>query len=70
MSVLVEAPRLLSAEQVADRLSINVHTVYRLARQGELVTTRIGARRLFDPADVIAFVERSKANAGEDATDA
>jgi excisionase family DNA binding protein len=51
---------LWTAEEVAERLRLNIATVYRLARRGDLVAVRIGTRRLFDPKDVAAFIERSK----------
>lgn len=44
--------RLLSVQEVADRLGVSFWTVYRMARSGQLASVRIGRRRLFAMEDL------------------
>jgi excisionase family DNA binding protein len=48
--------KLLSLEEVAQKLGVSVWTVHRLARSGRLASVRLGRRRLVSPADVEALV--------------
>ena len=53
--------RYLTVEDVAEMLLTHPETVREWSRRGTLVGFRAGARVLFDPADVEAFVARRKA---------
>lgn len=55
-----EPKRLLDYQGVAHYLSISVAQTKELARAGEFVKVPIGARVLFDRADVDAYIERVK----------
>jgi len=52
---------LLAPVDVARVLGVHVCTVRRLGDRGELHITRIGRRTLFHPADVLDYIERSRA---------
>jgi len=53
-------PRLMDAVETATALRISTRTVWALAKGGELPVVCIGRRRLFDPADVAAFIASRK----------
>lgn len=50
-----EALDLLEVPDVAARLKVSEKTVRRLVASGELLSVKIGARRLIAPEDVIAY---------------
>jgi len=53
--------RLLTADDMADMLSVPRRTVYSLVDQGHLRALRVGSRLLrFHPADVAEFLERAR----------
>src|SRR4051812_5089972 len=49
---------LLTTEQAAQRLSVSRATLYRLMRNGELASVRIGRSRRVTPAALDDFVQR------------
>jgi excisionase family DNA binding protein len=51
-------PRLVSARQAADALSIGLTKVYELMDADELTTVHIGRRRLIPVVELDRFVER------------
>ena len=57
---------LMTAETVAEKLSISLSMVYKLRRSGALPSVRVGALYRFHPDDVRAFMrgERSVQRAG------
>jgi excisionase family DNA binding protein len=52
-------PRLLTVDETAAFLRIDRSSVYRLEREGELQSVRVGRRRRFRPEDLSAYLERS-----------
>jgi excisionase family DNA binding protein len=50
--------KLLTAKEVADRLSISRVTLWRLARDGKIEAHRIGKQLRFDREEVEAFIKR------------
>lgn len=56
----MSADRLLTAEQVAERLSVSERYVWRLGREGELPRVQVGKYVRFDPADITAFIAGRK----------
>lgn len=52
--------RLLSYTQAATYLGISLRSMKTLAAEGEVLKVQLGARVLFDRADLDAFVERAK----------
>ena len=52
--------QLLSATQAAGRLGVSLWTVYRMARNGELASVRIGRRRLFAATDLEELVHATR----------
>ena len=55
-----EVPHLMSAKEVAERIRVKPSTVANLRRNGKLQGVLIGKAFMFDPADVLAFIERQK----------
>jgi len=53
--------RFMTVEAVAEMLMVHAETVREWSRRGDLTGFRAGARVLFDPADVDAFITRRKA---------
>jgi excisionase family DNA binding protein len=54
---------MLTAGEVAERLSISTYSVYALARSGELPAVRIGPRRLrFDSARLEELIAGGRVN--------
>jgi excisionase family DNA binding protein len=49
--------RLLTADQVAERLQVSRYSVWRWARLGELPALRAGHRIRFRELDVLRFLE-------------
>lgn len=49
--------KLLTVEQLAERLAVNPMTVRRMVNRGQLPAVRIGRAIRFKPADVDAFLE-------------
>lgn len=56
--VLTTLEALLTAADVAKLLRCSRRFVYQLHRDGELVSVQLGAKVLFRPEDVRAFVDR------------
>jgi excisionase family DNA binding protein len=54
--------KILTVQEVADRLRVHRSTVSRFAQSGELDSYLIGTRRLFKESDVLAFFEKQKAS--------
>ena len=52
--------KILTVEEVADKLRVHRSTVSRFAQSGELDSYLIGTRRLFKESDVLAFFEKQK----------
>ena len=52
--------KMLTAKEVAHRLSISSSKVYQLLQQGAIPGVRIGASVRVDPTDLAKFVERCK----------
>ena len=57
--------RLLTAEELAERLAVPPTWIYRAAREGRLPTIKLGRYRRFDEADVERWIEEQKSNANE-----
>ena len=53
--------KILTIQEVADRLRVHRSTVTRYAQSGELKSYQIGNRRLFKETDVWAFFENQAA---------
>jgi len=53
-------PRLLTIDEVADRLRVHRSTVFRLIRDGELESYRVADRRLVSEHDLATYLERCK----------
>jgi excisionase family DNA binding protein len=51
---------LLSADEVARVLGVSRKTVYKLARQGEIVSLRVGGLLRFIESDLRAYLSRSR----------
>ena len=60
---------LLTAEQAAEYLHLNVKRVQALAREGKLPGRRVGRKWLFDPHDLELTLGRARGPAGEPGTD-
>ena len=57
MRQLNQASRILTVQEVAEILRVHRSTVSRYAKSGELVSYKIGIRRLFKESDVWSFFE-------------
>jgi excisionase family DNA binding protein len=55
-----DAPQLIDRLQAARVLGVSPGTVENLRLRGELPSLKIGARRLFDRADIAAFIAARK----------
>lgn len=53
---LEHPPRLLTADEVAERLNVSLSLVYKLRRQGRLRCIQIGSLYRFHPDDLLAFI--------------
>ena len=51
---------LLSVQEAAERLGVSFWTVYRMARNGQLASVRIGRRRLFAAEDLEELVRTTR----------
>jgi excisionase family DNA binding protein len=58
---------LLTTEEVADFLRVDIVTVRRLVNRGELTAYRIGSEYRFTRADLEGFVNRQRVSTGENA---
>lgn len=56
--------KLLTAEEVAERLCVPQTWVYRAARKGDLPSVQCGRYRRFDEADVERWIELRKGRKG------
>jgi excisionase family DNA binding protein len=61
MSVCLTTKKLLTAKQVADSLSISVHTAYKWAENGKLPSIKIGYLLRFDPERIEQFIRKGAA---------
>ncbi|QOV90572.1 helix-turn-helix domain-containing protein [Humisphaera borealis] len=52
--------KLMSSREAATFLAISPRTLWTIVDRGELAAVKIGRSVRFDPADLIAFVERAK----------
>jgi excisionase family DNA binding protein len=56
-----EEARLLTPEQVAERLSVSRHTIMKWLRDGKLAGRKLGGKIWrIEPDEVQAFIERSQ----------
>lgn len=55
-----DVPHLMSAGDVAERIRVKPRTVANLRRSGKLKAVLVGKSYMFDPVDVIAFIEHQK----------
>jgi excisionase family DNA binding protein len=53
-------PRLLTVDETAAYLRVDRSTIYRLEREGELQSVRVGRRRRFRPNDLAEYLERGQ----------
>lgn len=61
MSALpADAPRILTADEVADLLRVNTATVRRMAKQRTLTPYRVGRLLRFDARDIDDYLARQK----------
>jgi excisionase family DNA binding protein len=54
---IVEAPRLLTAEEVAEMLGLDVARVWKLSRRGEIPTITIGRSRRYRREAILRWLE-------------
>lgn len=54
------SPLLVDARSAAKMLCVSERTLWSLSDRGQLASVRIGRRRLYDPRDLKAFVDRRK----------
>lgn len=52
--------KLLTLQQVADRLQVSMSTAYRLVYAGEIAVVRIGRNLRVRPEDLEAYIEASR----------
>ncbi len=60
MNTTDTSPKLWDLNMVADALRVSPHSVRRWASEGRLRRIKLGSRTLFDPADVMRFVEEAR----------
>ena len=53
-------PLLVDASNAARLLCISERSLWTLANRGEVRSVKIGRRRLYDPRDLTAFIDRQK----------
>lgn len=58
--------KLLNVPQAAEILNVSKRMVWRLIKEGELRSVRIGGRILVDPEDLREFIESNKQGADYD----
>jgi excisionase family DNA binding protein len=61
VSTSISLRKLITAKQVADCLSISVHTVYKWAESGKLPSVKIGYLLRFDPDRIEKFIANGEA---------
>ena len=57
--------KLMSMQEVADRLGVSFWTVYRISRSGQLPSVRIGRRRLFAAEDLERLIRETRERTAE-----
>lgn len=60
IEVKASPPFLVNAKSAARLLGISERTLWSLSDCGKLASVKIGRRRLYDPRDLTAFVDRQK----------
>jgi len=60
VSVCTTTKKLLTVKQVADRLSISVHTVYKWAEVGKLPKVKLGYVLRFDPERIEQLISEGR----------
>ncbi len=53
-------PKLMDVNDVAEALRVSPHTVRRWASQNKLRRVKLGSRTLFEPDDVVKFLQKAK----------
>ena len=53
-------PNLMDVNDVAEALRVSPHTVRRWASQNKLRRVKLGSRTLFEPDDVVKFLQKAK----------
>ena len=53
-------PTLLKVKEVCQLLGVSKPTIYEWMREGKMPSLKIGARRLFDAADIEAVIQKNK----------
>ena len=61
---LASAPLLVDAAELSRRLGVSPSSLTRAVRAGTLPSIRVGARRLFDPREVLAALRAAEAKGG------
>ena len=51
-----EIPTILTAQEVADLIGVNVQTVYRLSRRGEIPSFKVGTLTRFSQEQISAWI--------------
>jgi excisionase family DNA binding protein len=54
------APRLLSRPETAELLGVSERTLFALTKRGDVPAVRIGGRVLYDPRDLVGFIDSRK----------
>lgn len=54
-----------TAQEVADLLQLNIATIYRYAREGQIATYKFGRDMRFQPSDIERFVNKHLMAEGE-----
>lgn len=62
----VDAEKLLTIDDVSDRLSVSISTVRRIVREGLLPAYRVGGRLRFKLYEVDAYVNAQRIDAGQE----
>lgn len=56
MTTTTDAPTMMTAQDVADRLGVRLHRVYELTRRDILPHVRLGRQLRYDPAALEAWI--------------
>jgi PTS system nitrogen regulatory IIA component len=59
----------LTVQEVADYLRVDIRTVYRLAKRGDIPCIKIGRQWRFNRDDIRELVSRGHGNRGKHASD-
>jgi len=59
---LKDSPEILTVKQLADYLQMDEHTIYRLAKNGKIPGTKIGAEWRFKKNLIDKWIERKSIN--------